>query len=90
MWFGSVRGVGTCWVSPLNAFSLYFMPEPTSQPVPRHLNIFLWLGGLGLVLGLLFPLFLAQYVRSERGRLAACDRQERLDCEPSVLWLLMK
>ncbi len=66
------------------------MSESITQPVPRHLSVFLWLGGLGLVIGLLFPLFLAQSVRSERARLAACDRQERLDCEPSVLWLLMK
>ncbi|MBP6944566.1 hypothetical protein KBD61_02800 [Patescibacteria group bacterium] len=66
------------------------MPEPTSVSAPPHLRVFLWLGGIAVVVSLIFPLFLAQRVRSERARLASCERQERLDCEPSVLWLLMK
>jgi hypothetical protein len=66
------------------------MSDSATISSPRPIRVFLWLGAIGLLVGLLFPLFLANYVRSERARVASCERQERVDCDPSVLWLLMK
>jgi hypothetical protein len=67
------------------------MPSESSlPPPPRHLRVFLWVGALALIAVLLLPLLLTQYVRAERARFAACDRHERIDCDPSIIWLLMK
>ncbi len=65
------------------------MNESQLPSSPRHLTLFVWLGVFATIVAFLVPLFLTQYVRSERARLAACERQERVDCDPSVIWLLM-
>lgn len=63
------------------------MQEPSARKI---VNVFLVLGAIALLLCLLIPIFLVREVQSERARFAACDRHERIDCNPSFLWLLMK
>lgn len=62
-----------------------------SQPSPSKIvNVFLVFGVIAIVLGLLIPVFLIREARMERARFTACQRHERVDCEPSFLWSLMK
>jgi hypothetical protein len=63
------------------------MSEPSSS---RVVNLFLVFGVIAIFLGLLIPVLLVREARLERARFAACQRHERVDCEPSFLWSLMK
>ncbi len=56
----------------------------------RWIQIAIICGCVLLGMLLLVPVLLANQVRSERARLAACERYERVDCDPSFIWLLMK
>lgn len=61
-------------------------PSPSETWIKRAII----LGMIGTILVLFVPLFLSRHVQSERARRAGCEREERVDCEPSVIWLLMK
>lgn len=62
--------------------------QPSSSRTTVH--VFLVLGLVAIFLGLLIPILLVREVQSERARFAACQRRERIDCDPSFLWSLMK
>lgn len=63
------------------------MKSPLAQ---RLMTYALILGVLGVITSFVLPLLLTKQVQEERARLAACEREERIDCQSSVIWLLLK
>ncbi len=61
-----------------------------SSLAQRLMTYALILGVLGMLVSFALPLLLTGQVQRERARLAACEREERIDCQPSILWLLLK
>ncbi len=56
----------------------------------KIIKVFLSLGVVAIFLGCLIPVMLIRELKSERTRFTACLRHERIDCNPSWLWSLMK
>ena len=62
----------------------------TTSAVQRLIKYALVLGALAMLAGFILPLLFTGRVKQERARLASCEREERIDCDPSVIWLLLK
>ena len=63
------------------------MSELSSHRLIRRCTIS---GLVAILVVIVIPLFVGIRLRNENARYVACERHERIDCEPSVVWLLMK